>query len=350
MRLQGTLKAVDFMTMPEEKFRQVLRETENDPLFRKLAYPDNPQNRVIGFRRFPNSSVRAECCDLENLPLTERPEFNVEAIVENSQEITEVIRRMGLEDFKKYFLYCEEAIDLHETAKKCGVSLDCARRVTAWVNDFFIRNHFTSCSTLSMEHSVPYLKVAAFEKSDGEWRVNYFSPVMARGRYVIRYARLEELMKSGGISTTEKDHIKILLSKLEQINARKAGIDCILQWFTETQTNFLESGRNEDLLPATQRQLAKEIGKNPSTVCRTLAWKTVVLPWGEERLLKDLFLHHKDVYKKMLIPLWEENRSYSDVLLQKLIKQHYGVSISRRTVTAYRLEMQVGSSRKRGKE
>jgi len=50
----------------------------------------------------------------------------------------------------------------------------------------------------------------------------------------------------------------------------------------DTQKDYLQSGKEEDLKGLSQRELAKDLGVNVSTVNRLMWGRSLILPWGEE--------------------------------------------------------------------
>lgn len=342
LRLAGTLKAVRFALAPESAFKEFIRETEQEHLFRKLAYPENPSMRVIQFVPFHNTGC-AILRDVEISSLKERYQPQVEAMLAQAPRIEEMIRRIGQEAFCAHFLRNDGPLDRACLARACGLGREEIERLIDWVNDFFIQSHFSQPSALAAR--TPYLKVATFEREGGGWSVRYYSPLMARGRYVIDRARLQALRLAGNIRCGAKS-LRRLLRRLELINERKTTLDLVLQWFALRQKAYLDSGSPERLIPLQQRHLAREVGRNPSTICRALQGRSVLLPWGEEKTLRDLFVTRKDQLKRF----WEQEPGLpglSDETMRGVLMRRFGVRLSRRSVTAYRRELGLPSLRAR---
>lgn len=62
----------------------------------------------------------------------------------------------------------------------------------------------------------------------------------------------------------------------------------ILDAVTEHQKTFLNSGKEEDL-DLTQDRLAANLGVHPSTVCRAVASKAILTPWGMKNCRYGIF-------------------------------------------------------------
>ena len=135
-------------------------------------------------------------------------------------------------------------------------------------------------------------------------------------------------------------------------------IDCIhRRWRTlkqvatlvvEYQRDFLENGIRH-LHPLTRAEVANRLNLDEGTVSRATANKYALLPNNRLIPLSDFFdssLGLKDILRE-LIQTEEPGHRYSDDELAKLM-QARGYPMARRTVTKYREEMGIGSSRERG--
>lgn len=135
-------------------------------------------------------------------------------------------------------------------------------------------------------------------------------------------------------------------------------IDCIQRrWQTlmrvaklvvEYQSDFLERGVRS-MRPLTRAQVAAHLGLDEGTVSRAIANKYALLPNGRLMRMSDFFdssLGIKDVLRE-LITFEDPRRRLSDEELARMM-QARGIPMARRTVTKYREEMGIGSSRERG--
>ena len=135
-------------------------------------------------------------------------------------------------------------------------------------------------------------------------------------------------------------------------------IDCIYRrWRTlkrvaqlvvDYQQEFLEKGIRY-LHPLTRAEVATRLNLDEGTVSRTTANKYALLPNGRLIPFSDFFdgsLSVKDMLRE-LIQSEEPNHRLSDEELARLLTAR-GILLARRTVTKYREEMGIGSSRERG--
>ena len=135
-------------------------------------------------------------------------------------------------------------------------------------------------------------------------------------------------------------------------------IDCIQRrWRTlkqvaevivDYQQEFLEKGVRY-LRPFTRAEVASRLNLDEGTVSRTTANKYALLPNGRLIPLSDFFdgsIGVKDILRE-LIASENPKRRLSDDELARLLTAR-GLPMARRTVTKYREEMGIGSSRERG--
>jgi RNA polymerase sigma-54 factor len=135
-------------------------------------------------------------------------------------------------------------------------------------------------------------------------------------------------------------------------------IDCVQRrWRTlkrvaelvvDYQREFLEHGVRY-MRPLTRAEVATRLNLDEGTVSRAMANKYALLPNGRLMPMSDFFdssLSIKDVLRE-LIASEEPRRRLSDEELARLM-QARGTPVARRTVTKYREEMGIGSSRERG--
>jgi membrane peptidoglycan carboxypeptidase len=105
------------------------------------------------------------------------------------------------------------------------------------------------------------------------------------------------------------------------------------------QRRFLASREATDKSPLTQRSLARHLAVAPSTINRAIQGRSLVLPWGEEVLLEDLFCTRKSLCVDVLEALAVDDADFTDRTdeeLQARLKERLGLPVPRRTVNSYR--------------
>jgi RNA polymerase sigma-54 factor len=147
---------------------------------------------------------------------------------------------------------------------------------------------------------------------------------------------------------SQKDRAKFFV---ECINRRWRTLRRVVEIVVDHQKAFLEKGILRYLRPLTRAEVAAQLHLDEGTVSRTTASKYVLLPNGRLMPLADFFdssLGVKDRLRE-LIEAEDPGHRLSDEELTHLLTAQ-GISLARRTVTKYREEMGICSSRARGKK
>ncbi len=121
----------------------------------------------------------------------------------------------------------------------------------------------------------------------------------------------------------------------------------VAELVVDYQREFLEKGVRY-LRPLTRAEVASRLNLDEGTISRTTANKYALLPNGRLIPISDFFdgsLGVKDVLRE-LISSEEPKHRLSDDELARLLTAR-GIPVARRTVTKYREEMGIGSSRER---
>ena len=135
---------------------------------------------------------------------------------------------------------------------------------------------------------------------------------------------------------------------IDCIHRRWRTLKRVVELVADYQREFLERGVRY-MRPLTRAEVATRLNLDEGTVSRATANKYALLPNGRLIPMSDFFdssLSLKDVLRE-LIALEEPRRRLSDEELARLM-QARGMPMARRTVTKYREEMGIGSSRERG--
>lgn len=158
------------------------------------------------------------------------------------------------------------------------------------------------------------------------------------------------------LSHTQQDDVQ---KYMRQHNERaQFFVDCIqrrwrtlrrvTEFIVDYQRDFFEKGVRA-LHPLTRAEVAARLGLDEGTVSRATANKYALLPNGRLIPLADFFdgsLGIKDILRELIQSEHPKHR-LSDDELARLLNER-GIPMARRTVTKYREEMGIGSSRERG--
>lgn len=337
------MEQATLLEMPEDEFQRFIAEIERNPLFQRLYR----QEKLIRHQRFPRTDIASSFYELKEEIIADKSSPDVESLLLDKEHIVGQIQRLGLEKFKRYFLFPESGMTVEEIAAECNLDVSEVQKINSLIDDFSILSQFYNPSTLSSE-AIHYAKVATVGKDEKGFIISYFSPTLARGRYSIDYERFEELKASDAFTEAESKEARQLFRKLELINSRKDTVSQILQNIIDQQALYLESGDLKALLPFSQKELAEKIGLAPSSISRAIRGKSIDTPWGEEIPLKHFFPKPKRFRKELLRQLLEtEAGLVSDEAIKAKLWEKFGVAISRRSVASLRKELKIPAARER---
>jgi DNA-directed RNA polymerase specialized sigma54-like protein len=333
-----------FLDLPEQEFLKFIYNIEDNPVFKRLAYPGDSAHKIISFRRFPSTEWKPGLIRFNEDICVDNSSVDVDGLLMRDPGIVSVIRNMGIEKFKKYFLYNETTMGIGEISAECGVSGHDCRRIMDLINDVFIRQEFFGqYQDYEPEPELGYLRVADIERERNGLKIRYLLLNSARGRYQINYRKLWNLKESGLLKNREMSEIDSLISKLKMVNARKTLIFRLIQAILKRQKLFFNQRRGQSLNAFSQREAAGALGVTPGIISRVVSGKSIGMPWGEVKPLKEFFMRKKQEKKNMVRGFIEENMNesveWSDEFIRKKISERHGISLSRRSVCLYRNEL-----------
>ena len=332
------------LEMPEEGFQRLIAEVERSPLFHRLCH----QERLIRYQRLPKADLSPHFYELKEELVADKGSLDLEELLQQREEVVEAIKGLGVERFKRYFLYPEPGVTVEDVARECDLEPWEVERINELVDRFSVMSEFFHPSGLGSPKGIHYSKIASVERGPEGFVIGYFAPSLARGRYSIDYERFEKLAGEGFFSGTEVRKIRQLLRRLELINSRKDTVYRILTYVVEKQALYLESGDSRALLPFTQKELATRIEVAPSSVSRAIRGRSVDTPWGEERPLKDFFPRPRRFRKELVRQILQgEEEPLSDEAVKGKLEEKFGVSLSRRTISSLRKELKIPAARHR---
>ena len=351
-KLMGRLKLAEFMSLPEEEFRKLVQEVENDPLFKKLILS---KIKIIRYKKPPWTRItQPKMLPLDPAITPSRDTLEVESFLAQEKDLILTIKKLGVNRFKKYFLDGVSGMTSKEVARQCSLPLETVKKINDFVDKFYLESKLTDSSQDNRTPRTYYSTIASIEKDNGQLIIGYFSSEMAKGRYFIDFDRVEKIKKVGIFAKHEIRRIDSLLNKLRLINSRKTTIYQVIQNLIEVQRDFLLSGDFKDLKPFTQVSLSRKIGVNPSLISRAINRKAIRIPQGRQVSLKTLFPSERETRKKLIREVIEQekneiqnrslSRAYSDEEISTQLRKKFGISISRRSISDRRKSLKIPSS------
>ncbi|GAH79840.1 unnamed protein product, partial [marine sediment metagenome] len=97
------MEQASLLEMPEEEFQRLIAEVERSPLFQKLYQKE----KLIRRQRFPRTDISSSFYQLKDEVVADKGSLDVESLLLNKERIIGQIQRLGLEKFKRYFLFPE---------------------------------------------------------------------------------------------------------------------------------------------------------------------------------------------------------------------------------------------------
>ena len=350
-KLKTRINLSNIIQLCESDLNKLINQIEDNPLFKKLVYPQNKENRVITLKRFPGTDITSNYYELNEQYFSEQSFLDIEQFVNAQKDVIDIIKKIGQDKFKEYFLFNINCLSKEEVASNCGLSLDEVTKIINFVNNLAIRNEFYESSLKFNKHStnvISYNRIASIEIENNSFVINFYSPNIAKGKYIIDYNKLEKLKQIGIYSISEINEINRLINYLELINIRKSLIYQILSKITEIQSNYLLSNDINDLVPFTQSDLARTLKVNPSLISRTIYARSILIPNKTEKPIEYFLPNNKKIVKNLVNEiLFSETDNLTDEQLRIIIKEKYNKEVSRRTITQYRNELKIPSSFKR---
>lgn len=338
-QLRPRLEFSKILTLSEPAFAKLISDIEQDPLFQKLIYPPDRGPRAIFRRRFPRTRLSKSFYEIKEEIKSGSESVDVQSLLEKHSDIIDLIKTIGQENFEKNFLYRESPETPESIAIACGISVSEVQKIQSMIMELSIRSEFFHPTSLPSENQIHFITIAKLDlEQSGEIYVSYLSPHLACGRYVLNRERLESVRKL--MQSEEKKSLSHLVRQIEWINLRQDTLQKILDELTSRQENYLRTNSIERMLPISQREMAHRIGVSPSTVSRAIFNKSLLMPWGEEAPIKNLFINKKGAAQQWIRELLEEFRNapkkLRDRQIADLLHQRYHLRVSRRSVNLYR--------------
>jgi len=344
--LIGRVKLANLMKLKEGDFASYVKEIEDNPLFQRLCHPEQLEEKVISYRRFPRTDLAHSFYELREGTIADSSSPEMSSLIKGREKLIPLIRSLGIDKFKKYFLYDETGVSYEEISSACNLRDSEVKEIMEFTNEFSILSEFFNPSTIAFEDNVHYTKVAHIKRDNsGEFVICFFSPHLARGRYIINYQRLEGLKRKNVFSKKETSNMETLIHRIEYVNTRKSVLYQVIQKLIQYQKAYFNSGDWLDLCPLTQQEVAHQIGANPGTISRIITCRSVVTPWEEEKPIKDFFISKTRKAKNLIkVTIDDEKESSSDEEIKHLLETKFGFNVSRRLVSRCRAELRIAPS------
>jgi len=349
-KLTGRIRLSSLLKQSEHEFAVLVRDIENDDLFRKFMYSGNPAERLLRRTAARNAVYSGGFKSLNEAISGGNVPADIYRILDGHKAAAALIKQIGEAKFMKHILYNEDASTVDETARKCGINTADIQEINSLLNELAVHSEFFNRSAVAPGHGIRYTRIAEIVSTGhGSFGIKPLSPYLSRGKYEIDFRKFEKLRETGVISGEDLKKARRLFRDIETVNIRKTSICRIIESVIEIQSGYLLSGDPLDMTPFTQKELAKKLSLDESTVCRAIYGKSISTPHDREEPLKYFFPSKKDIRKTIIRDMVSsEEVSLTDMAIKKKLRELYGIEISRRSVTECRKELNIpaASSRK----
>ena len=160
------------------------------------------------------------------------------------------------------------------------------------------------------------------------------------------------------IESTEKEDAHDSKAFLKGLERRQQTLLLVSEYLIEAQRNFLNNGSGKRALA--NKEIAERLNISPSTVSRIVRNKYLQLPDNiiqlkellEKRINKlnegkDVTSEDLKFLLEKLVQSEDQSNPLSDENLKSALEENFEVVLSRRTITKYRLDLGIPSSKKR---
>jgi len=154
------MEQANLLEMPEEEFHKLIAKIESSPLFQRLYQKE----KLIRRQRFPRTDIASSFYQLKEEVVSDRGSLDIESLLLNQEHLIGQMQKLGLEQFKRYFLFPESGMTPEELAKECDLTVSEVKKINSLIDDFSILSEFYHPSALS-SGEIHYSNVASVERS-----------------------------------------------------------------------------------------------------------------------------------------------------------------------------------------
>jgi hypothetical protein len=183
-KLIPRMRIASFLEIPENKFIDFVATVESSPIFQKLLSPLDESRRVISFQRFPHAGLYLNTIELFEGATRDSDPGDVESLLVSRSGVADIIRKIGIDNFKKYFLDNKEGASDAEISALCGISGKDVIQVNNLIMDMSIHNEFYVPSKINYAAQLNFHKVAVIEP-DGTFSLSSIHPVIPGGNTLL---------------------------------------------------------------------------------------------------------------------------------------------------------------------
>lgn len=323
------IKAAAVLELRENEYAALVRRIESDPIFEKMV----SEFGILKVNRFAEAHLSSRFCGLiENINAESCPP-EIDSVIEQNKKTAALIQKLGLMRFEEHFLKNENALDYEVIGKECGITVNQAEKISELINSLGVYSEFYFPSGLRLNTGKYCCKIAEIEKQDDSCQIHFFAPHYVRGKYLVDYSGLNALKSNGLLSRMELDRLNTLVADIEAVNKKKTTIYEIIKYILIKQERYFATQDVRDMAFCTQKEAAKELGIEESSISRILDSRSIGMPDGSEKPLGYFFQSRREVASRLVS---EMDHSMTDMEIMKILNDVHNIKVSRRTVNLYR--------------
>jgi hypothetical protein len=338
MVLVGRVKMAQAIQMPESEWAQMLSEVERDPLFQELLGARSEGRRIVRFKRFAHTGISGQFYEMQDAEVVGNSGDSPETLLDRKRDLLKLIERIGQKNFEKYFLYRDENDATSNVAAECGITTEEVKRLQDFILDMSVQAEFYHPTSIQESNIArPTLIGRIIQNDDKTYSISFFSPHLARGMYDIDRSALRLWQKDKKFDRKTAAKLRRYIGILEVSNLKQGAFWRVIDFLLREQKPYFDTRDVSKMSPVSLRKVAQQLQFAPSTISRVLAAKSVMLPWDREVMLASLMPGQRRVVLGILEKVASSNAGrLTDKELAALIAKDFGVSVSRRTITACR--------------
>jgi len=338
LNLKTNLRLFNMLSSGENDILELVRKIEADELFLRLSGKTNDLPRIITYTRKTNAGY-AWLSNLENKDFIQALDSSISGaeIISGRGQVIEIIRKIGADNFEKYFLGYEK-FPIDKICDICSITKGECDKITDFVAIYMHAYENIPIAALPVDY---FSMIASIIKEKGGFRIEYTSMHYGQGEYSINHEKLKAVKKKGLLTEKETARLNSLLDLIKTVNCRKRCACKIVEGILKYQMVFF-TGEGRELLAMSQRDLASQIGISHSSVSRIISRKTLKTPWGSEMTLKDFFVsRRKFLIDKVrdIVLKYNKGNKLTDREIGDILNRKYGLKVSRRSVNLYRKDI-----------
>ncbi|MEN3013115.1 MAG: hypothetical protein ABDH23_00655 [Endomicrobiia bacterium] len=327
------IKLTGKLSLKEEEVVSLIKQIEETDDFQKLL-----ELKIIKRTPFPSFHVSIKPLyeykeDLFEILSFSLPDIN--SIIQQNPDVVETIRKIGEENYKKFFLGYE-SYSFEEISKFLGISCLEVKKIFEFTNNIFIHTEIKLPDGSLKKELVAkkYTRIAKVELSGNNILITYFSPFMFRGVYVVDYEKFNNFIKD--LPSSKKKYLKQIVKEIELLEIKKRTFHRLLEEILFIQKEFIKTEKENDLKICTQKDLATKIGVSPSTICRLIKERSIILPSDREYPLNYFFVNKKRIALIYISEILKNNKNIKDKKIKEILFEKLKIKYSIRSINYYR--------------